>query len=208
VLKTPFRSKILPLAALLAPSILLGGCDRQSAGDSQPQEAQAAENAAAGEAAGGEEELNGTLDRSKAGSALPDFTFTDLGGTATRLPDVKGTPVLINLWATWCAPCVLEMPMLDSLAAEHAGKLRVLAVSQDMKGAEAVQPFWTEKGFKRIEVLLDPMNELSFHSGGGAVLPTTILYDAQGREVWRVIGGYDWSGPAARALVSEALPQG
>lgn len=142
-------------------------------------------------------------DRSHAGSEMPDFTVGDPAGGKLRLPDLKGTPVLVNLWATWCAPCVTEMPLLDGLAGDMAGKLRVVTVSQDMQGAERVAPFFAEKKFAHLEPWLDPENDLAFHYGG-ANLPLSVLYDAKGREVWRIAGDLDWSGEKARALVAEA----
>jgi len=188
----------LPVSATLAFGLIaaLAGCDRQSAPDSQPQEAAAP--AAASEPAG-------TLDRSFVGEELPDFTFPDPQGNQLTLASLKGQPVLLNLWATWCAPCVVEMPLLDKLAGEYQGRLRVVTVSQDMKGAELVTPFFQQQGFEHLEPWLDTKSDLAFHYGGGAVLPTTILYDAQGKEVWRIVGEYDWQSEEAHALVGEAL---
>ena len=136
---------------------------------------------------------------------MPDFTLSDPAGKKLRLPDLKGTPVLLNLWATWCAPCVTEMPLLDTLAGDTQGKLRLVTVSQDMQGAEKVQPFFAEKKFAHLEPWLDPENDLVFHYGGNN-LPLSVLYDAQGREVWRVAGDLDWASKAVRANVAEALP--
>jgi thiol-disulfide isomerase/thioredoxin len=194
----PFAS--LPLFAALGCgfAIALAGCDRQSATDAQPQEE--ATRPASGE-------LTGTIDRQFAGDPMPDFTFTDPDGKELSLTGLQGKPVLLNLWATWCAPCVVEMPMLDDLAGEYSGKVRVVTVSQDMKGAELVAPFFAEKGFKHLEPWLDTKSDLAFHYEGGAVLPTTILYDAQGKEVWRMVGGYEWDSEPAHALVEEVLPR-
>jgi hypothetical protein len=97
------------------------------------------------------------------------------------------------------------MPLLDTLAGENEGKLRVVTVSQDLKGAEEVEPFFVEKKFAHLEPWLDPDTELSFaFADSGGVLPTTVLYGANGKELWRVVGGYDWSSPEAAALVAEA----
>ena len=134
---------------------------------------------------------------------MPDLTLTDPAGKTLRLPDLKGTPVLLNLWATWCAPCVKEMPLLDTLAADTKGKLRVITASQDMQGAEKVAPFFAAKKFAHLEPWLDPENELVFHFSGNN-LPFTVLYDAQGREVWRVAGDLNWSAKENREKVAEA----
>ena len=190
--------KVLILAGSLA---VLAGCDRQSADSAQP--ASAPDTAPAG-AGGKGEAFNGTLNIENRGSEMPDFTLKDPAGKTLRLVDLKGTPVLVNLWATWCGPCVLEMPALDQLAAAYPGKLRVLTVSQDMEGAAKVTPFMAEKKFARLEPWLDPENQLGFHYNTG-MLPTTVLYDAQGREVWRMIGAHDWAGPRTEAMLADTV---
>lgn len=118
---------------------------------------------------------------------------------------LSGKPVLLNLWATWCAPCVEEMPTLDALAGDYAGKLRVVTASQDLEGAARVAPFFTAQKFAHLEPWLDPENSLSSALGGEGVLPTTVLYDASGQEVARVVGGFDWQSAEAKALVDEAI---
>lgn len=149
-------------------------------------------------------ELTGTLDRAFAGETIPQVTLTNPQGEQLVLSDVD-EPVLLNLWATWCAPCVVEMPLLNDLAADLAGQVRVLTVSEDMRGAEVVEPFFAERDLANLPQWLDPQNDLAFIFGGGPVLPLTVLYDAQGKEVWRVIGPYDWGSEEARAQVLEAL---
>lgn len=183
------------LLTLAVPGLALslGGCDRQSEPPAQP-----AVDSKASQAPGG------TVDLSHAGSQMPDFTFDDPEGKSLRLPELKGTPVLLNLWATWCAPCVTEMPLLDQLAEAEQGKLRVLTVSQDMQGADKVAPFFAEKKFAHLEPWLDPENDLAFHYDA-ASLPMTVLYGADGRELWRIAGDLDWSGSEARKLVAEAF---
>ena len=133
--------------------------------------------------------------------AAPAIAFTAPDGKPTTIAAFKGTPVLVNLWATWCAPCIAEMPTLDALATETAGTLKVVTVSQDLDGAK-VPGLFKEKGYRALSPYLDPKLGLSTHFQ--ASLPTSILYDAKGREVWRVLGGMDWSGAAAKALVAEA----
>lgn len=120
-------------------------------------------------------------------------------GTELALPALAGRPVLINLWATWCAPCVTEMPMLDELAQDG---LRVITVSQDLTGDVAVAPFFAQRDFERIEPWLDSENALATHYAGG-MLPMSIYYDADGREVWRLLGDLDWTGEEAEDLLAE-----
>ena len=136
---------------------------------------------------------------------MPDFTFTDPSGKRLRTLDLKGQPVLINLWATWCGPCVLEMPMLDALAGRYDGRIRVVTVSQDAAGADKVTAFFARKTFAHLKPWLDPDNNLAFHYNTG-LLPTTVLYDAQGREVWRMAGSHDWASAQTDAMLSQALP--
>ncbi|MEZ5742966.1 MAG: TlpA disulfide reductase family protein [Sphingomonadaceae bacterium] len=181
---------MLALPALL----IVSGCDRQTAPDSQQEAAAGAEG----------EKLTGVLDRSQEGRAMPAFTLSDAEGKTLELASLKGQPVLVNLWATWCAPCVVELPMLDELAGDLEGEVKVLTVSQDMQETGKVAPFLAERGVTRLEPWLDPESELTF-ALEAQTLPTTILYDAEGKEVWRYIGGNDWTGPEARELVAEAL---
>ena len=130
--------------------------------------------------------------------------FTDAGGKVLDLAAQDG-PVLINLWATWCAPCVVEMPQLDALAAELESEVRVITMSQDVRGAEVVTPFFARAGFARLEPWLDPEAELSAQFSPEGQLPLTVLFDAQGKEVLRVAGGYEWGTPAAAALIRASL---
>ena len=188
------KSAVLGLAAL-APA-LLGGCDRQSDGKAQPAAVQSS-------AAPAPAPHSGTVDTSHKGEALPDLTLTDAAGRKLALPSLAGKPLLVNLWATWCAPCVAELPTLEALATSRAGDLRVLTVSQDMSGTEKVADFLKTRGGPKLEPWLDPKNDLIFHYQL-TTLPTTILYDAQGREVWRYVGGHDWSGPDAAGLIAQA----
>lgn len=137
-------------------------------------------------------------------AALPQIKYLDESGNETDLAALRGRVVVLNLWATWCAPCVVEMPLLDELAGELGDSVRVLTVSEDIKGAEAVTPFFEQRGFDNLPRWMDPKNDLASAYGGGAALPLTVLYDAEGNEVWRVMGGYDWGSAEARELIAEA----
>ena len=191
------RSKILPFLAATGLAFLLAGCDRQSPPVTQQKEMATPP---------ADSILNGTIDRSHAGDKMPDLTFPDPQGKKLDLASLKGTPVLLNLWATWCAPCKAEMPTLDKLAGDKAGQLKVVTVSEDLKGGEVVAPFFAGKDFAHLEPWLDSNGDLGFAVGkGNSVLPTTVLYDAQGKEVWRVVGGFDWSSGEARAAMKEVL---
>ncbi len=179
--------------AVLGCAVLAAGCDRQTGSEAQPQPAasQPAEATAADR-----------VDRSHKGSQLPDFALQDTQGRQLRLPSLKGKPLLINLWATWCGPCVAELPALGKLAVDRVGELQVVIVSQDSDTAK-VAPFLKEHGMPQFDAWLDPQNDLSFHYNTGN-LPTTVLYDAAGREVWRYVGANDWSSAETAKLLEEA----
>lgn len=177
---------------MLVPALAVAGCDRQAAPDSQAKVCVA------------DSGLKGKLDIANRGEEIPDFTVTDPSGRSLKLRSLKGKPVLLNLWATWCGPCVLEMPMLEKMATDYEGKLRVLTVSQDIEGATKVAPLFAEKKFSKLEPWLDPENNLGFKYNTG-MLPTTVLYDKDGKEVWRMIGAHDWCSPRTAAMISETL---
>jgi thiol-disulfide isomerase/thioredoxin len=191
-LELSLRSAIV---LLLFTSLAIGGCDRQSQPAQQATGNDATPNAAAAEP-------QAAVDRSHKGEAAPATAFTDAAGKKLTVASFAGKPVLLNLWATWCAPCIKEMPTLDALAGAKGGSLTVLTVSQDFKGKEAVAPFFAKAGYKHLQPYLDTDAALS--TGLGTNLPTTILYDSAGKEVWRTTGGMDWAGAQAAALIAEA----
>ena len=182
---------ILMVLALLA----LSACDRQKAEVQQGNEAAPAPTA----------ELQKGLDRSRKGIEAPAVVFKNPDGGDISLSSFKGVPVVINLWATWCAPCVKELPTLDRLSQAHAidGQLGVVAVSQDMGPQNSVKAFLDKLKIKDLGAYHDP--KMALAAGLGAdILPTTILYDAEGKEVWRYVGDFDWSGKEAARLLAEA----
>jgi thiol-disulfide isomerase/thioredoxin len=181
-------SRLLFIALL--PVALLAGCDRASDEPAQP---------AANEAG-----ADGVIDRSQAGTLLPEVTVRNAEGAELDIGIIEG-PFLLNLWATWCAPCVVEMPQLDTLAGKLEGDVRVITVSQDLRGGEVVAPFFAERGFRRLEPWLDPETALSAQFSESGQLPLTILFDASGREVWRVAGAYEWDSPEAEVAIRSAL---
>ena len=179
------------LILLLLCAFAIAACDRQNA---------AGQQGAAGEAAG----VKG-VDRSQKGKPAPDVEFKDPDGGEISLAEFRGVPVLVNLWATWCAPCVKELPTLDRLAElhDHQGDLAIVTVSQDMAPQGSVIAFLNRLQLPRLSGFHDPKMALSA-AINAQVLPTTVLYDSKGREVWRYVGDLDWTGKEAAALLAEA----
>ncbi|RYE01404.1 MAG: TlpA family protein disulfide reductase, partial [Sphingomonadales bacterium] len=155
------------IVILLSAALAIGGCDRQSGAPGQANESLPASNTAASAD-------KGTLDRSHKGEAAPAIPFTDPSGKRITLADFAGKPVLLNLWATWCAPCVHEMPTLDALAVAKGDALHVVTISQDLKGAEIVAPFFEKAKFQKLRPYLD--TDIAWSMTLGANLPMTILY--------------------------------
>lgn len=197
---------VIALLLGLTLSATLAGCDRQltTAPQGEPEmDLAAAEAAAANAVAPKANYPTGRLDRSHRGTRAPDMVFEDPQGRPARLSDFRGRPLLVNLWATWCGPCVVEMPSLDALAEREGDRLTVLALSQDMTGRQKVSEFFAARSFTRLQPYLDQelgvMTSLSIDT-----LPTTILYDAQGIEVWRMTGMADWEDERTARLLAEA----
>jgi thiol-disulfide isomerase/thioredoxin len=185
---------VRPVIALLLGSLVIAGCDRETAPPPQAKAEAPTPAPKGGEPAG-------TLDISQRGKAGPADSFLDPAGKPVTLASFKGKPLLVNLWATWCGPCVAEMPTLERIAERSGDKLKVLTVSQDRAGVDIGKTF-DKGGFKRLERYRDPESKLGFAFATG-MLPTTVLYDAEGREVWRVVGAMDWNGPRANTLLAE-----
>ena len=144
------------------------------------------------------------VDRSHSGQPAPEAAFQDPDGGEISLAEFKGTPVLVNLWATWCAPCVKELPTIDALARAHDkdGALGVVAVSQDSGPQGSVEAFLQKLKVDDLGAYHDPKMALS-GALNAQVLPTTVLYDAEGKEVWRYVGDLDWTSEEARKLLAE-----
>lgn len=135
------------------------------------------------------------VDRSNAGKPAPTATFVDKADKPHKLADFRGKVTVVNLWATWCAPCKAEMPALDRFAAKVKGKVNVIAVAEDLQGWRAVDKFFTPGKFKSLTTYLDQPTDLAVaYKAKG--LPVTVAYDAAGKELWRVDGPIEWDNPA------------
>jgi thiol-disulfide isomerase/thioredoxin len=136
----------------------------------------------------------------------PAAPFTDAEGRKLTLSDLKGQVLVVNLWATWCAPCVKEMPTLAALQKAYEGKgVKVVAISIDApKDADKAKAFIA--GHAPLAFYQDATLELPFAFTPPAQgFPTTILFDKSGVERARVTGDADWSTPEAKAVVDKLL---
>ena len=137
----------------------------------------------------------------------PEVSFTDLSGNGVALADFKGKLVLLNLWATWCQPCLKEMPSLEKLQARSGDKLTVAAVSEDRGGKEVVEPFVAKHGLDTIKIYLDPKSAVG-HAVAARGLPTTVVIDSEGKLVGRVEGAAEWDSDKMAAVLQPFLPTG
>ena len=137
---------------------------------------------------------------------LPEVSFSNAAGETVMLTDYKGNVVVLNLWATWCAPCREEMPSLDALQAHFSeGAVTVLALSLDRSKADSPQAFLAELGVNRLVFGHDPKSR-SARALGAFGLPTTIIIDPNGREVARLLGEAEWHTPAMKNFIAGYTP--
>jgi len=134
--------------------------------------------------------------------AQPAMVFKSPDGTEMRLSDYKGKVILVNVWATWCAPCIAEMPMLSQLQAEKkSAGFEIVTISLDRTAQEAAD--WLRKN----EINNLPLWHDSTYALNGKLdlpgLPTSIFYDRAGREIARIPGEVDWTSQEALALVEQ-----
>ena len=134
----------------------------------------------------------------------PDFTVSDPAGKPVALADFRGRYLLLNFWATWCPPCVREMPTIERLAKRFAKRpFAVLAISLDEEGAKKVRPFVARLGVT-FPIGLDPESKVA-ERYGARDLPATFLIDPQGRVVVAAKGERDWDGPEIVEYLAELL---
>jgi len=137
--------------------------------------------------------------------AMPAITWHDADGRPHTLAELAGRGVVLNLWATWCAPCVAELPSLAAFARQAAAdNIAVLALSVERGGAPTVARYFSIHGIEGLAVLTDPMSAAAQTLGTRGV-PTTLVIDRQGRERGRLEGGADWSTPQALAAVRKLV---
>jgi len=143
------------------------------------------------------------VDRSHKGQAFPDVKFLDEEDKPMGYEPLRGVPTLVNLWATWCAPCIKELPTLEKLSKQNKPGLYVATINQDTAPRASVEAFMASHKLD-LPMYRDPKMAVSGALGPNTVLPTSILYDANGKEVWRYVGDLDWTSPEAAKLLAEA----
>lgn len=139
--------------------------------------------------------------------AVASFSFTDGTGAPRGISTYRGKVVLVNFWATWCGPCVKEMPALSSLQNKFAGlPFEVLALSQDRGGAAVVKAFYDQQKITNLKVYIDQGGKAGRDLGLRG-LPTSVLVDAAGREVVRIEGATAWDDPVMVTAIKRVMEE-
>ncbi len=139
--------------------------------------------------------------------AVPDLAFKDSSGAEIKLSKWQGRVVLLNLWATWCAPCRKEMPTLNDVQKQLGSKdFEVVALSVDRKGLEASSAFLKETGADSLGLYVDATTQ-SLEDLQAFGLPVTLLIDRKGREIGRLLGPAEWNSAEAIALMKAAIAE-
>ncbi len=143
----------------------------------------------------------------KVGDLAPDFELSDLTGRRVKLSELRGNPVFLNFWATWCPPCVEEMPSIAAVAKDYAAKgLRVVAVNVDASPPATVQK-WLDGKKLSIEVWLDPNGAVA-HQYGTFKYPETYLIDRAGKIQAKYVGSHPWTQPPFDAMLASVAAGG
>ena len=134
----------------------------------------------------------------------PTISVVDLAGNTVSLSDFAGRLVLINFWATWCEPCLREMPSLERMQSRLGDKITVVAISEDRGGSKTVEPFINKLGLKSFKTYLDPKSDAgrAFKVAG---LPTSFLIDREGRVLGRIEGAAEWDSPKLLGVLKSFL---
>ncbi len=129
----------------------------------------------------------------------PDLKFFSATGKKLSLAGFRGAGLVVNIWASWCPPCVAELPSFAAIAPKlAASKILVLPISIDYEGLKAVQPFYASHRIANLPILLDPDGTTADILGGPGI-PITIVINPAGQIVARVDGGANWNTPATLA---------
>ncbi len=136
---------------------------------------------------------------------LPDIAFSDEAGTPLTFNAYRGKVVLLNIWATWCGPCRIEMPTLDRLQAQlGSDRFEVVALSIDRAGAGAVRKFYDDNGIRHLVLVVDQTGR-AIGDLNVLGLPATILVEPEGKEIGRLIGPAEWDTPEMLAFLKRIV---
>jgi thiol-disulfide isomerase/thioredoxin len=134
----------------------------------------------------------------------PTISLIDSSGHSVELADLKGKLVVVNLWATWCEPCLREMPSLERLQSRLGERIAVLAVSEDRGGNKTVEPFIAKLGLKSVKVYVDAKSEVG-RAFGARGLPSSFLIGRDGKVLGRVEGAAEWDSPKILGVLEPLL---
>ncbi|HET6306920.1 MAG TPA: TlpA disulfide reductase family protein [Rhodopila sp.] len=152
--------------------------------------------------------LSEALDRISPPQDPPDTAFLGPDGSPHHLSDFKGRGMVVNLWATWCAPCGAEMPSLQQLSKALAPRdIAVLPLSSDRRGADAVRAWYQAHDITALPVLLDPRGAMATALQANGI-PTTVIINTAGKMVARLEGAADWGSQEAQALIQALTAAG
>ena len=140
--------------------------------------------------------------------AAPQTPFFDADGNPHTLAEYKGKYILLNFWATWCPPCLAEMPSLDRLQTEIGGKnFQVVTIATGRNSVRGIKQFFDRVGVKNMPILLDTKQALARKMGVFG-LPISIILDPQGREIARLRGDAEWDSDSAKSIFKALLSEG
>ncbi|MEX5727855.1 thiol-disulfide isomerase/thioredoxin [Rhodovulum iodosum] len=140
--------------------------------------------------------------------AVPDIAVTARDGGEVRLSDYQGKWVVLNFWATWCAPCRVEMPALDRLQGEMGGPgFAVVTVATGRNSPRGIDKLFEETGVTRLPKLQDPSSALARNMGVMG-LPVTVILNPEGQEIARMTGDAEWDSDSAKAIVAALMGGG
>ncbi|MEO0370159.1 MAG: TlpA disulfide reductase family protein [Pseudomonadota bacterium] len=134
--------------------------------------------------------------------------FETIDGNEGTLADYEGKVVVLNFWATWCAPCRHEMPMLSELQSELGGdNFEVVTIATGRNPPQAMKAFFDEIRVENLPLHRDPRSRLA-REMGVLGLPVTMVLDQNGQEIARLVGDADWSTPTAQAIMQTLIGEG
>ena len=206
--ETPKKPRSFAILGTVAALIIIGVAyvaSRPASGPVVQPAEKAAENAAPAPAAAEPDKIS--INFHETPNDVPATVFKDAADADKTLADYKGKVLVVNFWATWCAPCVKEMPTLDALQTKMGGPdFQVLAISQDREGAKVAKPFADKHEWKLPLYIEAPGKFMRDSKLLG--LPTTIIVDKSGKEVARVEGELDWNSAEVEKILRDLMAKG